>query len=101
MNEFDDFLNSLEARKYKPIMTHNPSEIGLAKAFYKDYLTEDELCERQYIGRFWSIENQGYLLYIIVDNETVITVSEPSGAFSIVHRNSIDLPDKLRGYYYD
>lgn len=101
---YEDFQKSSETQK--PMMTHKPSDIRLAKRFYKGYLAEEELCERQYTGRFWSIEKYmitGYALYIIIDNNTFMVV--------VYYGNTITediydmsqtciLPENLRGYFY-
>lgn len=104
---YDDFLNSLEERRYKPIMCHKPSDVGLAKRFFKSYLTEEELCERQYTGRFWAIHNSLtgiYALYIIIDNEVYIKV-DYDGEYLVTicdkHILKTFLPEELRGRYYD
>lgn len=63
------------------IMTHKPSDVKYASMFFKGYLTEEELDERQYSGRPWDIVYTSSFtsLYIIVDDETAIWVAYTNG----------------------
>lgn len=108
MNEFDDFLNSLEERRYKPIMCHKPSDIIFAENFFEGYITKDELSERQYVGRFWTVcvsRCEDDFIYIILDNETVLEVSynHITGDYKeiLLSRVGLLLPDELQGCYYN
>ena len=101
---YDDFLNSLEERKYKPIMCHKPFDIRWAKILFDGYLTKEELCERQYTGRFWVIctaLNGTKFLYILLDNETCIEVSSRTYDVLTFDKRTSTLPDGLQGYHYD
>lgn len=108
---YKDFLKSLEAKAYKPKMIHKPSDVTMAKKFFGDYLTEEELCERQYNGRFWDFGfcMQIYILYILLDNNTVlILVYDSDGRVEekveekVMTRKAAKkhLPSSLEGYYY-
>lgn len=99
---YGDWLNSLSEVKDKSmLMSHLPSEINQASKFFPGYLTDEELQERQYKGRFWEIDNKD--LYILVDNETVVIISaEGSKLTRIFERGVVVLPTSLQGrHYYD
>jgi len=102
---YNDFINSLEEKRDYPIMMHLPSNVAIAIRFFENYLTEDELQERQYRGRFWDICKIScpsgffmYYLYILVDNETLVIVDN-EGRTQILGRDR--LPYSLQGRYYD
>lgn len=101
---YDEFINSLEEKENIPLMTHTLSTISIAKLYFKDYLTEDELCEKQYSGRFWDItqvceyNNYDYRLYIALDNDIAIMVAN-NGQESIIDRTAV--PKSLRGMHYN
>lgn len=101
---YDDYLNSLEERKYKPIMCHLPSDIRMANKFFEGYLTSDELCERQYAGRFWiiytALSGQRFL-YILIDNNIFLEISSKTYDVLIFDKRISTIPDELRGYHYD
>lgn len=110
---YEDFLNSFDKIKDKNmLMFHSPSEIYEASRLFPGYLTDEELQEKQYKGRFWTIYSfrnvnscsyiSGsfiYYLYILVDNETVVIV-DTKGETKISGREC--LPTSLQGrHYYD
>lgn len=103
---YEDFLKTLEENNVNvyPIMTHKPSSINLAKRLFEGYLTEEELSERQYSGRFWDIQN--YILFITLDNETILVVHDTDTGIKAECEcdrcNMLNyLPDSLRGRYYN
>lgn len=101
-NIYDGFINSIDSVKEKDVlMNHLPSDINLASKFFPGYLTDEELQERQYKGRFWEIDNK--VLYILVDNETVVIISAEGRKMTrIFERAAVVLPFSLQGrYYYD
>ena len=70
---YEKFLDSLDEVKCKKLlMTHLPSKINIAKKFFDGYLTEEELQERQYAGRFWDIDIG--LLFILADDDTLLVI---------------------------
>ena len=98
---YNDFINSLEEKRDYPIMMHRPSDVAIAIRFFENYLTEDELQERQYRGRFWDVihfSDTLYTLYILFDNETLVIVDN-EGRTQILGRDR--LPHSLQGRYYD
>ena len=110
---YEDFLNSFDKIKDKNmLMVLSPSEIYEASRLFPSYLTDEELQEKQYKGRFWTIysfrnvnscsyitKSFIYYLYILVDNETVVIV-DTKGETKISGREC--LPVILQGrYYYD
>lgn len=94
---YGDWLNSLSEVKEKNVLMHHlPSDIRIASALFPSYLTDEELQETQYKGRFWDVID--YDLYILVDNETLVVVN--LGNVKTLGRDY--LPYSLRGrYYYD
>ena len=95
-NLYDNFLNSLDKVKCKKLlMTHLPSKINIAKTLFDGYLTEEELQEKQYEGRFWDIYLGSF--YILVDDDTLVIVNA-SGVEGIYGRES--LPESLKGRHY-
>lgn len=86
------------------IMTHNPSDVELAKKYFKDYLTDDELNERQQSGRPWDIVQTSIStsLYILVDDETAICVCRTNTISSSIFEGESDmlciLPASLRKF---
>lgn len=95
-NLYDSFLDSLdEVNDNDLLMTHLSLDIKVAKEHYKGYLTEEELQEKQYEGRFWCIV--GLYLYILVDNDTLVVVDD-KGDEKIFGRDC--LPESLKGRYY-
>ena len=93
---YEKFLDSLHKVKYnKLLMFHLPSKINEAKKYFDSYLTEEELQERQYYGRFWDI-NLG-ALYILVDNDTLVIV-DINGVVGTYGRDC--LPESLKGRHY-
>lgn len=97
MNEtYKNFLDSLdEVNCKKLLMTHTTTDINLSRKYFDGYLTEEELQERQYEGRFWDI-NLG-TLYILVDDDTVVIV-DVSGDVGIHGR--CYLPKSLKGKHH-
>lgn len=110
---YGDWLDSLSNVKDKNmLMFHSSSEIYEASRLFPSYLTDEELQEKQYKGRFWTIYSFRnvnscsyirtsfiYYLYILVDNETVVIV-DTKGETKISGREC--LPVSLQGrYYYD
>lgn len=96
-NLYDNFLNSLdEVKEKKMLMEHPRKAIADASKLFGDYLTEEELQEEQYEGRFWDI----YLgaLYILVDDDTLVIV-DANGVVGIYGREHIPL--SLRDKYYE
>ena len=93
---YKKFMDSLDEVKYKKLfMTHLPSKINIARKYYDGYLTEEELQENQYEGRFWDI-NLGSL-YILADNDTLVIV-DINGVVGIYGRDC--LPESLKGRHY-
>ncbi len=97
-NLYNEFISSLDDVKNKTmLMSHSSEDLELARKYYSNYLTEEELQEKQYSGRFWHIE--GVALYILFDNETVIAIHYNN--IKIFERGSYKLPVRLQGRYYD
>lgn len=93
---YGKFLDSLDEVKYKKLlMTHTANYISLARKYFDGYLTEEELQEKQYSGRFWDI-NLG-ALFILVDDDTLVIVAL-NGAVGIYGRDC--LPESLKGRHY-
>lgn len=93
---YEKFLDSLhKVKDNKLLMYHKPSKINLAKKYFDGYLTEEELQEKQYEGRFWDI----YLgaLYILFDNDTLVIV-DANGVVGTYGRDC--LPESLKGRHY-
>lgn len=94
---YERFLDSLYQVKYKKLlMTHLPSEIMFALKYYEGYLTEDELREKQYEGRFWNI--LGCFLYILVDNYN-LEIVDVNGVVGIYGRDHLPHILKWKHYY--
>lgn len=93
---YEKFMDSLDKVKCKKLlMTHLQSKINIAKRLFEDYLTEEELQERQYYGRFWDIDLD--CLFILVDNDTLVIV-DANGFAGIYGRDC--LPESLKGRHY-
>lgn len=75
---------------------HNSLDVIYALDNYEDYLTEEELQEIQYEGRFWDII--GYHLFILVDNDTLVVVDD-KGDEKIFGRDYLPLSLQGRHYY--
>jgi len=103
---YDKFIGSLgEAIDKTALMNHLPKDIEEVSRVFPGYLTDEELQETQYKGRFWDICKMSHLsgsfmyyLYILVDNETLVIVDN-EGMTQILGRNY--LPYSLQGIYYD
>ena len=80
----------------KIIDIHNSLDVIYALDNYEDYLTEEELQEIQYSGRFWDII--GYHLFILVDNDTLVVVDNEK---DIVILGREHIPLSLRDKYYE
>lgn len=80
----------------KIIDIHNSLDVIYALDNYEDYLTEEELQEIQYEGRFWDII--GYHLFILVDNDTLVVVDD-KGDEKIFGRDYLPLSLQGRHYY--
>lgn len=80
----------------KIIDIHNSLDVIYALDNYEDYLTEEELQEIQYSGRFWDII--GYNLFILVDNDTLVVVDNEK---DIVILGREHIPLSLRDKYYE
>lgn len=94
---YGKFLDSLDEVKYKKLlMTHLPSKINIAKKLFDGYLTEEELQEKQYEGRFWDIDVG--LLFILADDDTLLVIYI-DGSVGIYGRESLPLSLKGRHYY--
>lgn len=81
----------------KLMMTHLSSYVKYAREYYEGYLTEDELQEKQYEGRFWDLV--GFFLYILFDNDTVVVIEPDNKDVYIYGRYC--LPQSLVGCYYE
>lgn len=93
---YEKFMDSLDEVKCKKLlMTHTTKDINLARKYFDGFLTEEELQERQYSGRFWDI----YLgaLYVLLDDDTLVIVDD-NGAVGIYGREC--LPESLKGRHY-
>lgn len=109
-NEYEEFLESLmESKEKRPIMTHLPSDVRYVSKFFDGYLTEEELQERQFTGRYWCIRGGDDITYamllIVLDNDTVLYVTRNSKGMyteAVCNRNDAlcFLPNSLRGMYY-
>ena len=80
----------------KIIDIHNSLDVIYALDNYEDYLTEEELQEIQYEGRFWDII--GHHLFILVDNDTLVVVDNEK---DIVILGREHIPLSLRGKFYE
>jgi len=111
-NEYEEFLESLQVKKYKPIMTHLPSEVNYASIFYDGYLSREELQERQWAGRYWCISDSAntvggrFVLDILLDNETVLVINYTANGdieYNTYNKDDIKyaLPNSLIGMYYN
>lgn len=80
----------------KIIDIHNSLDVIYALDNYEDYLTEEELQEIQYEGRFWDII--GCHLFILVDNDTLVVVDNEK---DIVILGREHIPLSLRDKYYE
>ena len=96
---YDEFLDSIDKVKEKTVlMCHLPSDIEIASKYYRGYLTDEELQEKQYKGRFWDV--RGSNLYILVDDETLVVVDTKRNTKIFSGRDC--LPYSLQGrHYYD
>lgn len=93
---YEKFLDSLDKVKCKKLlMTHHLFDVDYARTYYDGYLTNEELQEKQYYGRFWAI-NLG-ALYILVDNDTLVIVNA-NGFIGTYGRDC--LPESLKGRHY-
>lgn len=93
---YEKFLDSLdEVKDKKKLMTHLPYDVEYSRTYYNGYLTDEELQEKQYSGRFWDLL-WGYL-YILVDDDTLVIV-DANGAVGIYGRDC--LPESLKGRHY-
>lgn len=81
----------------KIIDTHNSLDVIYALDNYEDYLTEEELQEIQYEGRYWDL--LGGYLYILVDNDTLVVIEPDNKDVHIFGRDY--LPQSLVGCYYE
>lgn len=104
---FADFLESTKD-KPKVLMYHSHSDVTSAKEVFEKYLTDYELQEEQIEGRYWGFGNDAF--YILLDNKLALRLqiyfSEPSPYIKeeVVYREDYykcNLPDSLRGCYYD
>lgn len=95
---YEGFMKSLDEVKEKNVlMNHLPSDVNIASKLFPGYLTDEELQERQYKGRFWDVIDSE--LYILVDDETLVVVNK-KGKTKIFGRDN--LPYSLQGrHYYD
>ena len=94
---YKKFLDSLDEVKCKKLlMTHTTTDINLARKYFDGYLTDVELQERQYEGRFWDISLGA--VYILVDNDTLVIV-DVSGVVGIYGRDYLPISLKGRHYY--
>lgn len=97
-NLYDNFLTSLdEVNEKKMLMEHPRKAIADASKLFDGYLTDEELQERQYEGRFWDTF-LGYL-YILVDDDTLVIIeaADPKN-YEIAGRDK--LPIHMRGIHY-
>lgn len=91
-NLYEDFLATCKVK-----MNHLPSDIIFVRRVFPGYLTDEELQERQFEGRFWDVI--GPDLFILVDNETLVVADKYRGDVKILGRDK--LPYSLQGRYYD
>lgn len=93
---YEKFLDSLdEVNSKKLLMKHTTTDINLARKYFDGYLTDEELQEKQYEGRFWDM-NLGSI-YILVDNDTLVIV-DVNGVVGTYGRDC--LPESLKGRHY-
>lgn len=93
---YEKFLDSLDKVKDKNmLMYHSPFDVEYARTYYNGYLTNEELQERQYEGRFWDVYLGAF--YILVDNDTLVIV-DANGVEGIYGRDC--LPESLKGRHY-
>ena len=94
---YEKFMDSLDEVKYKKLlMTHTTIDINIARKYFDGYLTEEELQETQYSGRFWDIIR--FHLYILVDNDTLVIVDNKKYKVILGREH---LPLILRYKYYE
>ena len=94
---YEKFMDSLDEVKCKKLlMTHTTIDINIARKYFDGYLTEEELQETQYSGRFWDIIR--FHLYILVDNDTLVVVDNEK---DVVILGREHLPLILRDKYYE
>ena len=86
-----------EVKDCNLLMTHLPLDIRLTRKVFEGYLTEDELQEKQYCGRFWDL--CGGYLYILVDDDTVVVI-EPDNNKDVHIYGRDHLPQSLKGRHY-
>lgn len=93
---YEKFLDSLhQVKDKKMLMNHSPFDVEYARTYYNGYLTNEELQEIQYEGRFWDIYLGAF--YILVDNDTLVIV-DANGVEGIFGRDC--LPESLKGRHY-
>lgn len=96
---YEKFLDSLDKVKCKKLlMTHTTKDINIARKYFDGYLTEEELQENQYEGRFWDICLGS--LYILVDDDTLVIV-DANGVVGVYGREHLPPSLKGRHYYYE
>lgn len=94
---YEKFLESLhQAYNHKLMMSHLQLDISLTRRDFEGYLTEEELQEKQYEGRFWDL--YGGYLYILVDDETLVVIEPNNKDVHIFGRDH--LPESLKGRHY-
>ena len=94
---YKKFLESLhQAYDHKLMMNHLQLDISLTRRDFEGYLTEEELQEKQYEGRFWDL--LGGYLYILVDDETLVVIEPDNKDVHIFGRDH--LPESLKGRHY-
>lgn len=94
---YKDWLDSpSEVKDNNMLMNHLPSDVNIASKLFPGYLTDEELQEKQYKGRFWDVIDS--TLYILVDDETLLVVDN-KGHIEISGRDNLPYSLQWRHYY--
>ena len=65
------------------VLWHKPSNVIQAREYFYGYLTDEELNERQFSGRPWTLVSCANfaVLYIIIDDEYLVRVDTADGYY--------------------